>query len=160
MSKSLLTLDFSKDILVTPGELREMIANFETECAKLPQMEIPLKHHFSRGVYAREIFIPKGTMIVGKIHKHLNMNILSQGDVSVLSIDGMKRIKASSTFVASPGAKRVIYAHEDSVWTTIHGTDETDLEKLEDEFIAKTYEDVPKVNGKEPANTLEVSCRG
>lgn len=32
--------------------------------------------------------------------------------------------------------------HEDTVWTTIHGTNETDIDKIEDMFIAKNYEDV------------------
>jgi hypothetical protein len=128
---------------IKPDELREMIAKFEEWCLTQPQTEIPLKHHFSKGVYAREIFIPRGTLVIGKIHKHRNMNVISSGEVSFLSIDGMIRAKAPHTFVASPGVKRVIYAHEDTTWTTIHGTDETDLDKLEDEFIAKSYDEVP-----------------
>lgn len=123
-------------------DIRDTIAKIEDFCKTGVEMEIPLKHHFSKNVYAREITFPKGTIIVGKIHKHQNLNILSQGEVTVLSIEGVKRVKAPHTFVASPGTKRVIYAHEDTVWTTIHGTDETDLEKLEDEFIAKSYDEV------------------
>jgi hypothetical protein len=122
--------------------LREKIASLESSIAKCPQAEIPLKHSFSKGVYAREITIPKGSLIVGKIHKHQNMNIISKGEVSFFSIDGAVRVKAPHTFVASPGVKRVIFAHEDTVWTTIHGTNETDLDKIENEFIAKSYDDL------------------
>jgi hypothetical protein len=59
------------------------------------------------------------------------------------------RVQAPFTLVAQPGAKRVILAHTDVVWTTIHGTDETDLEKIENEFIAKTYEEVIPIGDKE-----------
>jgi hypothetical protein len=32
-----------------------------------------------------------------------------------------------------------VYALEDTVWTTIHITEETDLDKIEDYVIAKDY---------------------
>ena len=124
-------------------QVRNWIALLESEMSSLPQLEIPLKHYFSKGVYAREISIKAGSLIVGKIHRHKNMNILTKGYVSVLSTDGVVKLKAPcSPFVASAGVKRVIYAHEDSVWLTIHGTHETDLEKIENEFIAQSYEEV------------------
>lgn len=140
--------------VMSKQEIRDIIAKIEDLCRTGEVMDIPLTHHFSKSVYAREITFPKGTVIVGKIHKHQNLNILSSGEVSVLSIDGIKRVKAPHTFVASPGAKRVIFAHEDTVWTTIHGTDETDLEKLEDEFIAKTYDEVVENNVIDVKETL------
>lgn len=125
-------------------DVRELIAKVEEACLQSEnQMEIPVVHHFSNAVYAREMTMPAGSLVVGKIHKKENMNIISKGEVSVLSIDGIIRVKAPYTFVASPGAKRVIFAHEDVVWTTIHGTSETDIDKIEYEFIAKSYDDVP-----------------
>ena len=47
--------------------------------------------------------------------------------------------------VSSAGTKRAVYAHEDTVWTTIHAnsTNETDLDNLEDFIIAKNYEEFP-----------------
>lgn len=115
----------------------------------LAKIEIPVEHHFSKDVYAREIKIPKGSFVIGKIHKFQNLNILSKGEISILSIDGVQRVKAPFTVVSSPGVKRVAYAHEDTVWTTIHGTAERDVEKIEEIFIAKTYEDVPLIVGGE-----------
>lgn len=138
----LIKVDFEKGITLSKEEIRTWIAALETEMAKLPQTEIPLKHYFSKGVYGREIKVPKGALLVGKIHKHHTMNVISSGEVSVLSVDGVMRIKAPFTFVSTPGAKRVIYAHEDSTWTTFHGTHETNIEKIEEEFIAKNYDEV------------------
>lgn len=132
-------------------ELRGFISNVElaAEAADGIQVEIPIQHYHSKGVYAREMKLDQGTLIVGKIHKYENLNILSAGEVTVISIDGCVRVKAPYTIVASPGAKRIIYAHEECVWTTIHGTDEKDIDKIENEFIAKTYEDVPSIGTKE-----------
>ena len=107
----------------------------------MPQVETPLKHYFAKGVYAREMFIPKDTVLVGKIHKYENLSIMSKGDLSVLTEEGVKRVQAPFTIVAPPGTKRIAYAHEDTIWTSIHGTDETDLEKIEAEFIAQTDEE-------------------
>lgn len=136
--------------------LRDKISMLERAMKQGPQIEVPLKHTFSKNVYAREITIPKGSIIIGKIHKHQNMNIISKGEVSFFSIDGAVRVKAPYTFVASPGVKRVIVAHEETVWTTIHGTSETDLDKLEDEFIAKDYSDFYLSTSRSLDDVLEI----
>jgi hypothetical protein len=44
------------------------------------------------------------------------------------------------TFISAPGTKRVVYAVEDTVWTTVHVSNETDLDKLETQLIAPTFE--------------------
>ena len=117
----------------------EQIERLESEMLALGSVELPVVHHFSKGVYARELHIPAGTTITGKIHKHVNLNILSKGEISVLTESGIERICAPFTVVSPPGTKRVAYAHTDCVWTTIHGTDETDLEKIEAEFVTDSH---------------------
>lgn len=129
--------DFSKE------EIRAFIAEIEENANKSPaKIEIPPKHHFSKDVYAREINIPKDSIVVGKIHKHQNLNILSKGEMLLVSIDGVQHVKAPFTVVSSPGVKRLALALADCTWTTIHGTSETDVDKIENEFIAKTYDEV------------------
>lgn len=123
-------------------ELRDKILSMETFMLELPQVEIPVKHHFSEGIYAREITAPAGVMMTGMVHKHEHLNIMSKGEVSVLTEDGIKRIKAPCTFVSQPGTKRIGYVHEEMVWTTIHATNETDLKKLEAELVTRSFEDV------------------
>jgi quercetin dioxygenase-like cupin family protein len=109
-------------------------------------VEIPVRHHFAnagtkRGVYAREVTIPAGTMATGKIHKFEQISILSKGDISVSTEDGIVRVQAPFTIVSPAGTKRIVYAHTDCVWTTIHATELTDLEAIEDQFIAQTEQD-------------------
>lgn len=109
----------------------------------LPEVDCPLQHVFPPGLYLRTIFIPKGTVIVGKIHRHQHGNILSQGEVAVLTESGgLERLRGPITMVSEPGTKRAVYALTDVVWTTIHlnPTNTQDLEQLEREIIAPTYQ--------------------
>lgn len=124
-----------------PLSARDRVGIIEAEMLKHEQIECPVRHYFSQGVYAREITIPAGTMLTGKIHKFEQLNILSAGEISVLTEDGMKRVSAPFTIVSPPGTKRIAFAHTACVWTTIHGTDETDLEKIEAHYIAQTEQE-------------------
>jgi quercetin dioxygenase-like cupin family protein len=116
----------------------EQLTEFERLIKQdLGEVELPVTHHFSEGVYARELFIPKGTVLTGKIHKFTNLNILIEGELSVSTDTGIKRVKAPFLVVSPPGTKRVAYAHEDSRWLTVHGTTETDLDVIEQAFVAQ-----------------------
>ena len=134
-------------------EIREKIVGVEARLRQAlektgdAQPDCPLKHYFAPGAYGREIFIPKGTLLVGKIHKHSHLNMLMKGKVSVLTEEGPKVLEGPLTMVSPPGTKRVVYTHEDTVWVTVHLTNETDLEKIEDEIIAKTYEEFEALQG-------------
>ena len=118
--------------------VRDQVTLIEDEMRKHPRIEIPMRHYFSPGVYAREITIPAGTLLTGRIHKYEQLNILSSGEISVLTEEGMKRVKAPFTIVSPAGTKRIAYAHTECVWTTILGTDETDPDKIEQLFTVAT----------------------
>ena len=122
--------------------IRHFISEAERKIALMPPVDPVMRHHFSKGIYAREMFIPAGTVLTGKIHRHEHLNIISCGDISVLTEEGPRRIVAPYTVVSAPGTKRLGYAHADTVWTTIHATHETDLELLEEEFITQEYEPI------------------
>lgn len=106
-----------------------------------PQVELKVINYFSYGVYARELHIPAGVMLTGEIHKLENLNILSKGEISVMTEEGMVRVQAPFTVVSPPGTKRIALAHTDCIWTTIHGTFEKDLEIIEKYFIAKSEQE-------------------
>lgn len=105
----------------------------------------PLKHSFAPGIYVRQISIPAGTLIVGKIHKHEHPNFLLEGKVLVLTESGgVEELEAPLSIISPAGTKRLVYAHTDVVWTTVHATQETDLEKIEEETIATSFEEYEK----------------
>lgn len=121
------------------ASLREKIDRLEALMLREPQVEIEPVHYFAGGLYAREITIRKGTLLTGKIHRTEHLNIISKGRIVVWTEDGMREVAAPFTMVSHPGAKRVGYALEDTVWTTIHATTERDLVKLEEQLIAPSF---------------------
>lgn len=103
----------------------------------------PVQHHFAPGAYGREMTIPAGLVVVGKIHKHAHINVISKGRAQVFTEqDGVLELAAPCTFVSSPGTKRVIHVLEETVWTTVHVTDKTDLAEIEREVIATDFSEV------------------
>lgn len=127
--------------------------NLQAAVLKLPQEAMPVKHHFAQGVYARELHIRKGVVLVGRVHLHSQVNIVSKGDISVLTETGVVRFKAGDAFVSPPGVKRAGYAHEDTIWTTILGTDLTDHEEIINTLTAVDYD------GYEAMAQLELNNR-
>ena len=103
--------------------------------------ELHVEHYFAAGVYGRAIYIPKGVFLTGKIHKYPQINVLVSGDLTVMTEEGAKRVKPPFVVVSPAGTKRIAYANEDTVWLTLHGTHETDVDKIEEQFIAGTEED-------------------
>ncbi len=104
----------------TVAEGMEEIKNFlmdpSTEGA-----DLPIRHSFAPGIYAREMFIPEGTLLIGKIHKHRHHNFLMQGSIIVLTEEGgVKLLQAPLMIVSEPGTQRVGYAVTDTIWTTVH----------------------------------------
>lgn len=153
-----LTVILDKNILEqfkaihSDGELavRNKIANLEDWLNSLvdsgvEETEIPTVHRFAPGIYLREVHIPKDTLLVGKLHKYEHLNFISKGKVSVLTKDGAAYYEAPCTMISSAGTKRALYTHEDTIWSVIHPNkdDTQDLEKIEDEHIAKDYSSFP-----------------
>jgi hypothetical protein len=102
----------------------------------------PIVAEYGCGTYARELFMPKGLVVTGKIHKHSHINVISKGKVAVVTEFGKKVYEAPCTFVSEVGLKRAVYIEEDTVWTTIHLTKhigEDNLDSVEEEVIAKSY---------------------
>lgn len=140
--------------LIVDGQVpRETILKIEEELRadNVPGVEIcdhnvemPVNHHFAPGLYAREFNMRKGYVVVGKIHKHEHLSYLAKGSCSVLTEKGVEHLKAPLMFTSFPGAKRVVFAHEDLTWITFHPTDETDLDKIEDYVIAKSFDEFDK----------------
>lgn len=144
---------------ITPAEMRKKILELEAMLLQMPpatpgtfgRIEMPVTHHFAPGVYMRELFIPKGTLLTGKIHRTEHLNILAQGEIVVITEDGPKRLKASTVIKSQPGIKRVGYALEDSVWITVHhNLDECrDPDLIEERLTARTFEEIPELAQRE-----------
>jgi len=134
---------------------REKILAFQDELSKLPGAffgdsdQCPLTHKFAPGMYVREIFIPKGTCVVGKIHKHDHPNFILKGEVLVITEhEGKEHLKAPLSIISKAGTKRIVLALEDTIWITVHATNETDLMEIERVVIAKDYKEFQEFKTK------------
>jgi len=139
---------------------RQKIMDIQRVCQALPDGQridpddAPLKHWLAPGIYAREIHLSAGTVVVGRIHRHRHFNIISKGSITCYTEFGLETHTAPASFISEPGTKRVVYTHEDAIWTTIHSnpTDETDIPTLEDMFTALEYAEL----GMEVFEPMEV----
>ena len=113
------------------------LKDLENELINHEQVEIPTTHNFMGGVYIREIFVPKDTLIIGKRHRHETCNMVLKGKLSVYMGRDLpvKHIEGPCIFPSEPGAKKMGYSHTDVIFVNIHPTEETDLDKIEAEFI-------------------------
>lgn len=114
---------------------RAQIEALEDAIARLdvPAMGEQTRHYFADGLYARELTMPAGSLLTGKVHRAEHINVLSKGCITVWTEDGMKTVSAPFTLVSRPGTKRVGLAHTECVWTTFHvnPTGRQDPEELE-----------------------------
>jgi hypothetical protein len=110
----------------------------EGHLLNMPQVECPVTHRFGPGIYMREIFIPKGAIILGHSQNFEQVNVLLQGHMTFFGEnEERKEATAPATFVGPPGRK-LAYAHEDSKFMNIYATEETDITKLEAALVTKT----------------------
>lgn len=121
---------------VADGSFREKVARLATHMLQQEQLPAPVTHHFAPGIYLREIFMPAGAVVIGKIHKTEHLNILVKGACYLIHDDfSCEELRAPMTFVSKPGVQKVLYILEDMIWMTPHVTGETDLVKLEADLI-------------------------
>jgi len=128
------------------AESREKILALQDAIAlsDLPKINPPLVHHFAPHMYAREIFMKAGDLVVGKIHNHAHVNNISKGRVLVTTEFGKEELVAPCQFVSKPGTKRAVLVLEDCIWTSYHpqkkrDVSESDLADIEADVIARDY---------------------
>lgn len=123
---------------------RRAVMLVEQEVARLPQLKLHVEHKFAPGVYTRWLYIPKGTVLTGRIHKHEHFNVVLAGTIEVMTESGYRKVHAGEMFKSPAGVKRAGYAHADTIWTTIHPnpTDERDPAKLEEMLTVASFEEL------------------
>jgi hypothetical protein len=118
--------------------VKEAVDRLEIALLKEEQVDCPVYHHFSPGLYVREVNVPAGVLAIGHYQKTEHLNIFLKGKVSILQDDGsMQTLIAPMLFTSKPGRK-CGYIHEDMVWLNVYPTDETNVEKLEDTYLDKS----------------------
>ena len=147
--KAEIAKDFKSAVTELEQNLRN-IANGETVVVGTDEKPIvsdstliPIRHFFMDGVYVREMTMYKDTVVVGAIHKHLHMCFLLTGKITVVNEEETVDHIAPCFIVSTPGIKRVLYAHEDSIWYNTHKnpSNTKDVEELERDIVAISYKE-------------------
>jgi hypothetical protein len=126
-------------VATLPGNtIAEKVDNLEREMLKYDQVPCPVFHHFSPGLYTREINMPAGAVVIGHRQKTHHLNIFLRGRVLMVNEDGStSEIAAPMIFTGSP-IRKIGYMLEDVVWLNIYPTDERDINKLEEMYAEKS----------------------
>jgi len=105
--------------------------------------QFPLKHSFADQVYVRQMDMKKDTLVVGAIHNHLHVWFLLTGSLTVVTETSQEDYLAPCYVISKPGVKRVIYAHEDSIFVNIHKNPDNikDIDQLEAVIVSKNYKE-------------------
>jgi len=121
--------------------IRDQIQVIQDLNLALPQVDIQTNHYLGGGVYEREVIVPEGTVITGKIHLSEHLAKLVKGTMTIFSENAKGTITGPVTFTSKPGDRRVGLAHDECVFSTFHTVgDETDIEKIEQMLVVDTEE--------------------
>ena len=101
------------------------------------------KHSFADGLYIREMRMKKGQLGFSAIHKHSYGFFLLSGILASSKEDGVEEFIGPCYVISPQGAKRIVYAIEDCVITTVHAnpTNTEDLNELAKINIVFTWEE-------------------
>ena len=112
----------------------------ELEILKGPPVSCPVTHRFTPNLYTREIFIPKNTLLTSLMHLTTQPFFILQGDISVWYHDiPVQRYKAPYIGITKAGTRRLLYAHEDTIWAACFVTTLTDPDEIVDAVTARDF---------------------
>lgn len=135
----------SEDIIEKMVKIENSLKNIPGAVVSNEKKELGLgckyNHKFADGCYIREMFIPKGLIIVSEVHKTWHPYFIMSGDVTVKSSNGeIVRIKGPYSGITTPNTKRILMTHEDTLWITVHVTEKTDIEEIGKDILADRFE--------------------
>jgi quercetin dioxygenase-like cupin family protein len=94
-------------------------------------------HHFSDGLYAKQMFMPKGFVAGTHAHNYSHLSILAKGRVILRTDDYNQEYVAPACIEIKAGIHHQIESLEDCVWFCIHATEETDSSKIDEVLIRR-----------------------
>jgi len=94
-------------------------------------------HHFSDGLYAKEVRVPKGSFLVKHVHPFSHLSILAKGSVRLTDGEEGFILHAPACINIKANQVHSIVSLEDCVWFCIHATEETDANNIDKVLIEK-----------------------
>jgi hypothetical protein len=121
---------------VTEISMNDKIQTLKAAAQNLPQVVMPTKHFLCDEMYLRQIMIPAGTAFVGRRQKKPHYFMCLRGGAMMTAEDeSIFKIEAGMVFMCFPGSQRVGLTYEDTIFVTVHRTQETMLKNIEDDCV-------------------------
>jgi quercetin dioxygenase-like cupin family protein len=99
------------------------------------EIELHTKHHFSDGLYAKQMTLPKGYFAISHKHNYDHISVLWSG-TALVEADGKETTHTAPAFILiKAGVNHKITAIEEIVWYCVHETDETDADNIDKVLI-------------------------
>ena len=92
-------------------------------------------HTYAPGLYVRSMRMPAGAVATGRVHTTEHIFILTRGEMTIATEEGVRRIGAGYQCISKPGTKRAVFCHTEVECSNVHITTETDLAKLESALV-------------------------
>jgi len=102
----------------------------------LDEAGVGIVHHFAAGLYAKETHIPAGIKLTQHVHQFDHLSLLASGDVLVRADGWVEQYKGPAMLTIRAGVVHEVEAVTDAAWFCLHGTSETDPEKIDAALIA------------------------
>jgi len=99
---------------------------------EMPQLEIPIVELKTPTLYYREMQMPAGSIVTGKIYKRDHLCVLLKGTVKIWRDSGTFTMEAPVTFEGYIGARRLFYAETDVHFAIIISAPTISSEDIED----------------------------
>jgi hypothetical protein len=145
---------------INMSALAEKIKNAENIDGLMPiDINSPehLKHYFANGAYVREMILPANTVVVGRIHKHETINILLEGEITVIDENGSRTdFKAPNVFIAPAGNQKAAKTLTPIRWLNCWACETTDPDEALDLLTCETAEEYSKFIDSEDVKRLTI----
>ena len=134
---------------------RENVEALQSVMIELPQAPgMDTTHFFGGGMYCRRIAIPAGRIIVSKVHSTEHMFIGCVGELMVAGQGENYTLRPGDVVVSPIGTKRVVFSVTDVVVMTVHKTDKTSVDELENELMSDDGRSLYDVNNQPKPGVL------
>lgn len=115
---------FSNTPTLTLSQHRQRFEELEKKLFELPQLteeDFNLVEYKVGGMYGRQITVPKGALITGRVYKRDHLEIMLSGDIYILSANGgVTHYTGYNVIPAKAGKRQAGFAIEDTVWLTVN----------------------------------------
>ena len=94
-------------------------------------------HHFSTGIYAKQLHLPANHIVTSHAHKYGHLSILASGTV-VVDVDGVrKEYTGPACIEIQENAVHRVFAKTNAVWFCVHATEATSADEVDAVLIAE-----------------------